>query len=101
MVYHAVDTGVPAPDVERAGIRLDVYVPAFTPTRTIRPPLFVFVVGGLWAMPDDNYTVGPALADELQREGIATAIVRFAVADGYLLDRCARDIAACRQGSNS
>ncbi|HEV8584594.1 MAG TPA: alpha/beta hydrolase [Methylomirabilota bacterium] len=91
--YHLVPTGVPQPAVERAGLRLDVYVPGAAPARRAPPPLFVFLVGGLWAMPDDNYAVGPALADEMQREGIATAVVRFALADGYLLERCTQDIA--------
>ena len=44
-------------------------------------------------MPDDNYAIGPALGDEMQRQGIATAVVRFALADGYSLDQCARDTA--------
>jgi acetyl esterase/lipase len=93
-----LDTGVPPPAVDKAGIRLDLYVPggarpATTGAATTPPPLFVFIVGGLWSMPDDNYTVGPALGDEMQRVGIATAIIRFAIADGYLLEPCARDIA--------
>ena len=98
--YHLLDTGVPAPKAEKAGIRLDLYVPARNalPVRNGARPspsrLFVFIVGGLWSMPDDNYTVGPALGDEMQREGITTAIIRFAIADGYLLEPCTRDIAS-------
>lgn len=96
-VYHFVPTGVPPPAVERAGIQLDLYLPAADAARKTTP-LFVFVVGGLWSMPDDNYTIGPALGDEMQREGIATAVVRFAIADGYRLDRLSRDLAAVIAG---
>jgi acetyl esterase/lipase len=89
-VYHSLPTLVPDAPVERAGLRLDLYLPAKT-DRT--PPLLVFMLGGLWSMPDDNYAIGPALGDEMQREGVAVAIVRFALADGYKFDRCARDLA--------
>jgi acetyl esterase/lipase len=90
VVYHALPTLIAEPTVERAGLRLDLYLP---PRTDRKPPLLVFMVGGLWSMPDDNYAIGPALADEMQREGTAAAIVRFALADGYQLDRAARDTA--------
>jgi acetyl esterase/lipase len=76
--------------VARAGLRIDLYLP---PEGGARPPLLVFALGGRWSMPDPSYARAAAIGDALQRRGVAAAVVRFALADGYPLDRCAEDVA--------
>ncbi|MFT5433803.1 MAG: acetyl esterase/lipase, partial [Myxococcota bacterium] len=88
--YYGLDLGIEAPVVAEAGLRVDLYLP---PPSDEPPPLLVYLVGGRWTMPDARYTVGPQLADSMQRQGIATAVIRFSLADGYLLEQCRVDIA--------
>ncbi len=90
--YHLIETGLEPPRVEKAGIRVDLYLPAARGASR-KPPLFVYALGGLWSMPDSGYMVGASIGDALQRRGVATAVVRFALADGDLLRRCAEDVA--------
>jgi acetyl esterase/lipase len=91
-VFHHVDTGVPATPVPNAGLRIDLYVPELPPGAK-PPPLLVWAVGGTWAMPDKNYVVAAALGDAMQRLGVATAVVRFALAGDYRLPACIQDAA--------
>jgi acetyl esterase/lipase len=90
--YHLIETGIKPPGALKAGIRVDLYLPAAVATSR-KPRLLVYAIGGLWSMPDSGYMVGAAIGDAMQRRGVATAIVRFALADGYLLRRCAEDVA--------
>ena len=89
-VFHLVDAGLPPPPSARSGLRIDLYMPA---GGTRPAPLLIYALGGKWSMPDPNYARGPALADALQRQGVATAVVRFALDDDYLLPRCSEDVA--------
>ena len=75
---------------EGAGVRVDLYAPA---SSRVRPPLAVFVPGGLRYQPDENDLLGPAFADALQRRGIATLVVQFTLSDAYRLIPCTEDIA--------
>ncbi len=88
--YHLVDTGVPLPSVPRAGVRVDLYMPG---PSAEKPPLMLYLTGGLWDMPDDRYLAAAAAGDAMQRRGIAVAAVRYALADGYVFEECAQDVA--------
>lgn len=62
-----------APKGER-GRSLDLYLPAESGRK---PPLLAFVHGGLWQLGDDDYRIGPTVAEALVREGVAVALVRY------------------------
>jgi len=36
------------------------------------------VHGGFWLLSDDEYQIGPAIAGNLVRDGVAVALVRYA-----------------------
>jgi acetyl esterase/lipase len=40
----------------------DLYLPVKS---TAKPPLLIFVHGGFWLLPDDEYRIGPSLAENL------------------------------------
>ena len=70
---------------------LDLYLPA---DRTRRPPLLAFVHGGFWLLDDEQYRIGPALAQALAREGVAVALLRYRLAPGARHPAQAEDVAA-------
>src|ERR1044071_5669088 len=59
---------------------LDLYLPADAGQK---PPLLIFVHGGFWLLPDDDFRIGAAVVDALVPEGIAVALVRYRLAPGY------------------
>jgi arylformamidase len=70
---------------------LDLYLPA---TGISRPPLFIFVHGGFWTLSDDEYRIGPALAEALVPKGVAVALVRYRLAPDQKHPSQAQDVAA-------
>lgn len=70
---------------------LDLYLPQ--PGQT-KPPLLVFVHGGLWSESDDKLKFGPALANELTRRGIAVALVRYRLGPKFRHPDQVHDLAA-------
>jgi acetyl esterase/lipase len=75
----------------QVGVRVDLYLPA---SAARPPPLMVFMEGGRWSTPDDKTMLGAAVADAMQRRGIAVAWLRFELAGAYTLRACASDVAA-------
>ncbi len=70
---------------------LDLYLPA----RSFkRPPLLIFVHGGFWLLPDDDYSIGPSIAANLVRNGVAVALVRYRLAPANRHPAQAEDVAA-------
>src|ERR1043166_3436101 len=55
---------IPYPDAVMGERRrsLDLYLPA---DEGRKPPLLIFVHGGFWLMTDDDYRIGPAVAEAL------------------------------------
>src|ERR1043166_171693 len=84
---------IPYPDAVMGERRrsLDLYLPA---DEGRKPPLLIFVHGGFWLMTDDDYRIGPAVAEALVPEGIAVALVRYRIAPGYPHPAQAEDVAA-------
>ncbi len=70
---------------------LDLYLP---PRSAARPPLLIFVHGGFWLLSDDEYRIGPALAANLGRDGVAVALVRYRLAPAHRHPAQAEDVAA-------
>ena len=68
---------------------LDLYLPGAD-----KPPLVIFVHGGFWTLSDDNYRIGPSLAETLQPTGIAVGLVRYRLAPTFRHPTQARDVAA-------
>lgn len=67
----------------------DLYLPAVQ-----RPPLVVFVHGGFWAESDDEYRIGPRLAQALAADGAAVALVRYRLSPAVQHPAHANDVAA-------
>lgn len=70
---------------------LDLYLPVRTSSK---PPLLIFVHGGFWRLSDDEYRIGPSLANELVTKGIAVALVRYRLAPANRHPAQAQDVAA-------
>lgn len=70
---------------------LDLYLP---PETGKKPPLLIFVHGGFWLLTDEEYRIGPAIAEALVPDGIAVALVRYRLAPGYSHPTQAGDVAA-------
>ncbi|HVO93272.1 MAG TPA: alpha/beta hydrolase [Terriglobales bacterium] len=70
---------------------LDIYLPAKSVTK---PPLLIFVHGGFWLLSDDEYRFGPSIAENLMRDGVAVALVRYRLAPAYRHPAQAEDVAA-------
>jgi arylformamidase len=70
---------------------LDLYMPRDSKEK---PPLLIFVHGGFWLLPDDQYGIGPSVAETLGRDGIAVALLRYRLAPGYPHPTQAEDVAA-------
>ena len=70
---------------------LDLYLPK----GGVRPwPLLIFVHGGYWSESDDDYRLGPSLAQSLIDEGIAVALVRYRLAPAHRHPDQVEDVAA-------
>ena len=69
----------------------DLYLPAKTRGK---PPLLIFVHGGFWLLPDDDYRIGPSLAENLINDGVAVALVRYRLAPAHRHPAEALDVAA-------
>ncbi|MDB5217876.1 MAG: hypothetical protein JWO86_5803 [Myxococcaceae bacterium] len=76
--------------VTRAGVRVDLYLP---PPSEKPAPWMVFAHERGWPAPDEKERTGIAIADALQRRGIAVAVVSFDVSDERPLDRGGEDVA--------
>lgn len=70
---------------------LDLYLPQKSKAK---PPLVVFVHGGFWMLSDDNYRIGPDLAEALVPSGVAVALVRYRLAPTHHHPAQAQDVAA-------
>ena len=69
----------------------DLYLPADSGRKT---PLFAFIHGGFWLLPDDDYRIGPALAENLVQDGVAVALIRYRLAPAHRHPAQAEDVAA-------
>lgn len=69
----------------------DFYLPAKT---NRRPALLIFVHGGFWLLPDDDYRIGPSLAENLVKDGVAVALLRYRLAPAHRHPTQAEDVAA-------
>ena len=81
---------VPYNDGGDARQSFDLYLPAKT---NAKPPLLIFVHGGFWLLPDDDYRIGPSLAEHLVNDGVAVALVRYRLAPAYRHPAQAQDVA--------
>lgn len=70
---------------------LDLYLPEMS---VRKPPLVVFIHGGFWALADDEYQIGAAVAEALLPGGIAVALVRYRLAPANNHPAQAQDVAA-------
>ena len=70
---------------------LDLYMPA---KGAQKPPLVVFIHGGFWMLPDDEFGIGPAFAEGLLPSGVAVALVRYRLAPAAAHPAQAKDVAA-------
>ena len=59
-----------------------------------KPPLVIFIHGGFWTLPDDEYRIGPGFAEALIPGGVAVALVRYRLAPAVTHPAQAQDIAA-------
>lgn len=69
----------------------DLYLPA---NLNPKPPLLIFVHGGFWLLDDDDYRIGPSLAENLVQDGVAVALVRYRLAPANRHPAQAQDVAA-------
>ena len=69
----------------------DLYLPAKSDAK---PPLLIFVHGGFWLLPDDEYRIGPSLAENLVKDGVAVALVRYRLAPSHRHPAQAQDVAS-------
>jgi acetyl esterase/lipase len=98
---HSLTAAVPEPTVIKnvpyAGVSadarrsFDLYVPEKS---NAKPPLLIFVHGGFWLLPDDEYRIGPALAENLVKDGVAVALVRYRLAPSHRHPVQAQDVAS-------
>lgn len=70
---------------------LDLYLPADSGKK---PPLLAFIHGGFWLLPDDDYRIGSALAENLVHDGVAVALIRYRLAPAHRHPAQAEDVAA-------
>lgn len=84
---------IPYPGAQKGDRRrsLDLYLPA---DKGGKPPLLIFVHGGFWMLNDDQYQIGPAVAEALVPEGVAVALLRYRLAPAISHPAQAEDVAA-------
>lgn len=84
---------VPYPGVAKGDRRrsFDLYMP---PKSATKPPLVIFIHGGFWLLTDDDYRIGPHVAQVLNRAGVAVALLRYRVASTAPHPAQAEDVAA-------
>ena len=89
----AVIKDVPYPGAAKGDRRrsFDLYAPAKVDTK---PALLIFVHGGFWLLTDEDYRIGPSLAENLVRDGVAVALVRYRLAPANRHPAQAEDVAA-------
>ena len=87
----AVIKNVPYSDGGDARKSFDLYLPAKSQAK---PPLLIFVHGGFWLLPDDDYRIGASLAENLVNDGVAVALVRYRLAPAHRHPAQAQDVAA-------
>ena len=68
----------------------DLYLPADSGKK---PPLLAFIHGGFWLLSDDDYRIGPALAENLVQDGVAVALIRYRLAPAHRHPAQAEDVA--------
>lgn len=66
----------------------------YLPAAAAMPPLVIFVHGGFWLLPDDEYQIGPSIARNLVRDGVAVALLRYRLVPAHRHPAQAEDIAA-------
>jgi arylformamidase len=107
LLYVAIAEAAAAPRVERdipyafikgdaAALRrqsFDLYLPAAS-----KPPLVVFIHGGFWVESDDEYKIGPRIAEALVADGAAVALVRYRLSPQVRHPTHVRDVAAALAG---
>jgi arylformamidase len=69
----------------------DLYLPAWAGAK---PALLIFVHGGFWLLPDDDYRIGSSLAENLSKDGVAVALLRYRLAPAHRHPAQAEDVAA-------
>jgi acetyl esterase/lipase len=69
----------------------DLYLPAKS---NAKAPLLIFVHGGFWLLPDDEYRIGASLAENLVKDGVAVALVRYRLAPAHRHPVQAQDVAS-------
>src|SRR5574341_612441 len=84
---------IPYPGAAKGDRRqsLDLYLPADSGKK---PPLLIFIHGGFWQLTDDDYRIGPSVAENLVQDGVAVALVRYRLAPQNRHPTKAQDIAA-------
>ena len=84
---------IPYPGAAKGDRRrsLDLYLPA---NAGEKPPLLIFVHGGFWLLSDDEYRIGPAVAEALVRDGVAVALLRYRLGPSIIHPKQAEDVAA-------
>lgn len=84
---------IPYPGAAKGDRRrsFDLYLPADAGKK---PPLLIFVHGGFWLLTDDDYRIGPSLAENLVHDGVAVALVRYRLAPVNRHPAQAEDVAA-------
>jgi acetyl esterase/lipase len=89
----AIIRNIPYPGAAKGDRRrsLDLYLPVDSERKT---PLLIFVHGGFWLLPDDDYRIGQAVADALVRDGVAVALLRYRLAPDSQHPTQAEDVAA-------
>jgi acetyl esterase/lipase len=70
---------------------LDLYLPERAQSK---PPLLVFLHGGLWSSADDNAGQARAFAEQLAGRNIAVAVVRYRLAPEFRYPAPMQDVAA-------
>lgn len=70
---------------------LDLYLVAKS---AAKPPLFIFVHGGFWLLTDNAYRIGASIAENLVRDGVSVALVRYRLAPMNRHPAQAEDVAA-------
>lgn len=69
----------------------DLYLPA---NSSRKPPLLIFIHGGFWLLTDDDYRIGPSMAENLVQDRVAVALVRYRLAPPNRHPTQAQDVAA-------